>query len=115
MCQSTWYLTVYPFKLTKTRAVVKALSQFISIFGIPKVIQSDQGLHFSSHMFGQELKLLHIKQNPPREKLCVSQSKMKKWYDHPTERFEFSQEDQVLTLMPIVRSLFQGKYTGQCH
>lgn len=41
--------------------MVKALSQFISIFGIPKVIQTDQGRNFTSQMFGEMLKQLHVK------------------------------------------------------
>lgn len=36
-----------------------ALSQFISIFGVPRVIQSDQGSNFSSRFFAQVLKQLH--------------------------------------------------------
>lgn len=51
MCQSTRYPVAYPLRSITTRSVVKALSQFISIFGIPKVIQSDQGTNFTSNMF----------------------------------------------------------------
>ena len=50
MCQSTRYPAAYPLRSITTKAVVKALTRFISIFGIPRVIQSDQGLNFSSHM-----------------------------------------------------------------
>ena len=61
MCQTTRYPTAYPL-YTITRYVVKALAQFISIFGIPKIIQSDQGSNVTSHMLAQVLKQLHIKQ-----------------------------------------------------
>lgn len=60
MCQSTRYPAAYPLRSITTKAVVKALTQFISVFGIPKSIQSDQGSNFSSHMFGQVLKLLRV-------------------------------------------------------
>lgn len=50
------YIKVKELRLFK---VVKALMQFISIFDIMKVIQSDQGSNFSS----QVLKLLCIKRN----------------------------------------------------
>ncbi len=63
MCQSSRYPAAYPLRSITTKAVVKALSQFISIFGIPKVVQSDQGSNFSSNMFRQVLKLLRINQN----------------------------------------------------
>lgn len=43
-----------------TRTVVKALSQFISILGIPKFIQSDQGMKFTSNMFAEILKQLGV-------------------------------------------------------
>ena len=61
MCQSTRYPAAYPLRSITTRSIVKALSQFISIFGIPKVIQSDRGSNFTSNMFAQVLKELHVK------------------------------------------------------
>ncbi len=63
MCQSTRYPAAYPLRSITTRSVVKALSQFISIFGIPKVIQSDQGTNFTSNMFQEVLKQLCIRHN----------------------------------------------------
>ena len=63
MCQSTRYPAAYPLRTITTRSVVRALSQFISIFGIPKVIQSDQGSNFSSCMFSQVLKQLRVQHN----------------------------------------------------
>lgn len=62
MCQSTCYPAAYPLR-TITAAVVRTLTQFISIFGIPKVIQTDQRSNFSSHLFAQVLKQLHVKHN----------------------------------------------------
>lgn len=61
MCQSTRYPAAYALRNITTRSVVKALSQFISIFGIPKVIQSDQGTNFTSKMFAEILKQLGVK------------------------------------------------------
>jgi transposase InsO family protein len=63
MCQSTRYPAAYPLRTITTKSVVRALTQFISIFGIPKVIQSDQGSNFSSHLFAQVLKQLRVKHN----------------------------------------------------
>lgn len=45
------------------RAVVKVLTQFISVFGIPKVLQGDQGSDFSSQLFDHVLKQLGVKHN----------------------------------------------------
>ena len=61
MCQVTRYPVTYPLRSITTRSVVKALSQFISIFGIPKVVQTDRGSNFMSRVFSQVLNQLHIK------------------------------------------------------
>ena len=61
MCQVTRYPSAYPLRFITAKNVLKALTQFISVFGIPRVIQSDQGNNFTSNMFGQILKQLHIK------------------------------------------------------
>ncbi len=39
---------------------MKALSQFISVFGIPKIIQNDRGTNFTSRMFAQVLQQLRV-------------------------------------------------------
>lgn len=43
--------------------MVKALTQLIVVFGIPKVIQSDQDSNFTSRMLSEILQQLHIKEN----------------------------------------------------
>lgn len=42
MRQCTRYPAAYPLRSITTKSVVKALSQFISIFGIPKAIHTDR-------------------------------------------------------------------------
>lgn len=61
MCQSTRYPAAYALRTITTRSVVKALSQFISIFGIPHTIQSDRGSNFTSRMFREVLEQLRVK------------------------------------------------------
>lgn len=63
MCQNTRYPAAYPLRSITTRSVVRALTQFISVFGIPRVIQSDQGSNFSSRLFAQVLKQLKVAHN----------------------------------------------------
>ena len=60
MCQTTRYPAVYPLRAITARSVVRALTQFIAIFGIPKIIQSDQGSNFTSHLFVQVLQQLRV-------------------------------------------------------
>lgn len=63
MCQTTRYPAAYPLRSISVKSVVKALTQFISIFGIPRLIQSDQGSNFTSHLFKQVLQQLRVKHN----------------------------------------------------
>ena len=63
MCQVTRYPAAYPLRSITTRSIVRVLSQFFSIFGIPKVVQTDQGSNFMSCVFAQVLRQLHIKHN----------------------------------------------------
>lgn len=57
------HTAAYPLCTITVKAVVRALTQFMSIFGVPGVIQSDQGSNFSPHLFSQILKQLRIKCN----------------------------------------------------
>lgn len=57
-------------------------SQLISIFGIPKVVQSDQGSNFSSHLFAQVLKQLHVMHNQSSVYHAQSQGALERF--HPT-------------------------------
>lgn len=63
MCQATRYPAAFALRTITTRSVVKSLSQFISIFGLPKVIQSDRGSNFTSKTFAAALKQLRIQHN----------------------------------------------------
>lgn len=80
MCQSTRYPAAYPLRSITAKAVVRALSQFISAFGIPKVIQSDQGSNFSSHMFAQVLKSLRIKHSQSSAYHTQSQGALERFH-----------------------------------
>lgn len=53
MFLSSQYPAAYPLRTIAAKSVVKALTQFISVFGIPKVIQSDQGSNLSSRLLAQ--------------------------------------------------------------
>ncbi|KAG1926323.1 thy-1 membrane glycoprotein [Pimephales promelas] len=80
MCQSTRYPAAYPLRSITTRSVVKALSQFISIFGIPKVVQSDQGTNFTSNMFQEILRQLGIRHNKSSAYHAESQGALERFH-----------------------------------
>ena len=63
MCQSTRYPAAYPLRSITTKSVLKALTNFMSTFGIPKVLQSDRGSNFMSKQFTRALRQLKAKHN----------------------------------------------------
>ena len=80
MCQSTRYPAAYPLRTITAKSVVKALTHFISIFGIQKVVQSDQSSNFSSHLFVQVLKQLRVKHNQASKYHAQSQGTLEKFH-----------------------------------
>ncbi len=63
ICLNMHFQAAYPLCSITSHSIVRALTQFISVSGIPKIIQSDQGSNLTSHLFQQVLKQLHIKHN----------------------------------------------------
>ena len=61
MCQTTRSPAAFLIRSIHTKSIVKALSQFNSVFGIPKVIQSVRGRNFTSKMFAEVLNQLRVK------------------------------------------------------
>ncbi|CAL9707779.1 unnamed protein product [Knipowitschia caucasica] len=61
MCAATRFPEVFPVRKITTPVVVKALTKFFSVYGLPRVLQSDQGSNFMSKIFAQVLKQLEIK------------------------------------------------------
>jgi len=49
-----------PLRTVTARMISKALVKYVTLFGLPKVIQSNQGTNFTSRIFSQLLKHLHI-------------------------------------------------------
>ena len=80
MCQTTRYSAAYPLRSISARSVVKALTQFVSIFGIPRVVQSDQGSNFTSHMFSQVLKQLKVKHSRASAYHAQSQGALERFH-----------------------------------
>ena len=50
-----------PMRNITAKSVIKALIKFFTTFGLPRVVQSDQGSNFTSNLFRQVLKELGIK------------------------------------------------------
>ncbi len=59
MCTATRFPEAIPLRKI-TAPVIKALVKFFSTFGLPKILQTDQGTNFMSKIFNQVLKSLSI-------------------------------------------------------
>lgn len=60
-CASTCYPEAIPLPKITFTSVVKAMTKLFSTFGLPRIIQTDQGTSFQSTLFKQVLKELNIK------------------------------------------------------
>uniref|UniRef100_A0A3B1IMD5 Gypsy retrotransposon integrase-like protein 1 n=1 Tax=Astyanax mexicanus TaxID=7994 RepID=A0A3B1IMD5_ASTMX len=60
MCSATRFPQAIPLRTLKAKAIIKALINFCSTFGLPKYVQTDQGSNFMSKLFAQVLKQLSI-------------------------------------------------------
>uniref|UniRef100_A0A3B3I2A9 Gypsy retrotransposon integrase-like protein 1 n=1 Tax=Oryzias latipes TaxID=8090 RepID=A0A3B3I2A9_ORYLA len=61
MCASTRFPEAVPLRRITANVITKALVKFFSVFGLPKVIQTDQGTNFKSKVFKEVLKGLNIR------------------------------------------------------
>lgn len=61
MCSATRFPEAVPLRTLKSSAIVKAIVKFCTTFGLPKIIQSDQGSNFMSRVFRKAMKELNIK------------------------------------------------------
>ncbi len=61
MCSATRFPEAIPLRTLKTPAIVKAIVKFCTTFGLPKIIQSDQGSNFMSRVFRKVMRELNIK------------------------------------------------------
>ncbi len=60
MCSATLFPEAIPLRKITASVVIKALVKFFSTFGLPKVVQTDQGTNFLSKLVSQVLTTLNI-------------------------------------------------------
>lgn len=60
MCTATRYPEAIPLRNITARAVVKTLIKFFTTFGLPRIVQTDQGTNFLSTLCAQVFKSLNI-------------------------------------------------------
>ena len=62
MCATTRFPEAIPLRNIQTKSITKALIKMFTQYGIPRVVQSDQGTNFSSDLFSSVMKELGIEQ-----------------------------------------------------
>lgn len=60
MCITTRFPEAFPLRKITAAAVTKTLTTFFTTFGLPKVVQTDQGTNFISRIFRQTLNALGV-------------------------------------------------------
>ena len=60
MCVSTRFPEAIPLRKITAPAITRALTKFFATFGLPRVVQSDQGSNFLSKTFKQALQTLGV-------------------------------------------------------
>lgn len=60
MCTATRFPEAIPLRKITAPVVTRALVKFFSTFGLPKLVQTDQGTNFLSKIFSQVLSSLNI-------------------------------------------------------
>ena len=60
MCVSTRFPEAIPLRKITAPAITRALTKFFATFGLPRVVQSDQGSNFISKTFKQALQTLGV-------------------------------------------------------
>lgn len=80
MCMTTRYPEAIPLRRITAPVVSKALIKFFTIFGLPKVVQSDQGTNFLSMLFKQVLISLSITHRMASAYHPESQGALERWH-----------------------------------
>lgn len=80
MCSASWFPEAIPLRKITAPAVTKALLKFFTMFGLPRVIQTDQGTNFQSKVFKQTLQsmgIAHVVSSPCHPQ---SQGALERWH-----------------------------------
>ena len=80
MCSATRYPEAIPLRTITAKAVVKAVVKFFSTFGLPKVVQTDQGTNFMSKLFASVLRTLSVAHQVSSPYHPESQGALERWH-----------------------------------
>ncbi len=80
MCSATRYPEAIPLRTITAKTIIKSLIKFFSTFGLPRVIQTDQGTNFMSKLFSSALKTLSISHQVSSAYHPESQGALERWH-----------------------------------
>uniref|UniRef100_A0A671UCI0 Gypsy retrotransposon integrase-like protein 1 n=1 Tax=Sparus aurata TaxID=8175 RepID=A0A671UCI0_SPAAU len=80
MCITTRFPEAIPLRKITAPAITRALTKFFTMFGVPKVVQTDQGTNFLSKSFKQTLHALGIVHSVCRAYHPQSQGALEHWH-----------------------------------
>ena len=80
MCVATHFPEAIPLRKITAPAITAALIKFFTTFGLPKVVQTDQGTNFMSRSFRQTLQSLGITHSVSSAYHPQSQGALERWH-----------------------------------
>ncbi len=80
MCMSTRFPEAIPLRKITAPAITRALIKFFTTFGLPKIIQTDQGTNFMSRAFKQSLQSLGVSHSVSSAYHPESQGALERWH-----------------------------------
>ncbi len=80
MCMSTRFPEAIPLRKITAPAITRALIKFFTTFGLPKIIQTDQGTNFMSRAFKQSLQSLGVSHSVSSAYHPESQGVLELWH-----------------------------------
>ena len=80
MCVTTRFPEAIPLRKITAPTITKALTKFFTTFGLPKVVQTDQGTNFLSKTFQQTLQFLGISHSVSSAYHPESQGALERWH-----------------------------------
>lgn len=80
MCVATRFPEAVPLRKITAATVTKALIKFFTTFGLPKIVQTDQGSNFLSRVFRKTLNALNISHTVSSAYHPESQGALKRWH-----------------------------------
>uniref|UniRef100_A0A1A8VFT9 Gypsy retrotransposon integrase-like protein 1 n=1 Tax=Nothobranchius furzeri TaxID=105023 RepID=A0A1A8VFT9_NOTFU len=80
MCTASRFPEAIPLASITTKSVIRALTNFFSLFGLPRVLQTDQGSNFKSELFKKVTQTLGIQHVMSSAYHPESQGALERWH-----------------------------------